>query len=111
MPSEARGYLLSPLAERDLEDIWRYTYRTWSREQADRYHAAILDAIEGLASGERIGRDARDIREGYWKYAVRRHVLFYRGGSGHLTVIRILHQQMDIPSQLGASDLSTPSDN
>ena len=31
----AKPYRLSPLAEADLEDIWLYTFRNWSMEQAD----------------------------------------------------------------------------
>jgi toxin ParE1/3/4 len=42
-------YRLSPQAERDLEEIWRYTSDNWSVEQADRYHNQIMAAIEGLA--------------------------------------------------------------
>ena len=33
-----RIYRLSPLAEQDLEDIWLYTLREWSADQADRYY-------------------------------------------------------------------------
>jgi plasmid stabilization system protein ParE len=33
----ASAYYLSPLAEADLEDIWLYTFQTWSSEQADHY--------------------------------------------------------------------------
>ena len=102
--SKAQGYLLSPLAERDLEGIWRYTFRTWSRVQADRYHGAIIEAVEDLAAGRKAGRDAGDIREGYRRHKVGRHVLFYRENDDHLSVIRILHQSMDIPAQLGADD-------
>ena len=107
MPISKRGYRLSPLAECDLEEIWLYTLRTWSRDQADRYHITMINAIEGLASGERIGRDASDIREAYLKYAVGRHVVFYRDGGDHLTIIRVLHQSMDIPVQLGAGEKRT----
>ncbi|WP_245410767.1 hypothetical protein [Rhizobium sp. JAB6] len=34
----------------------------WSVRQAESYHAEIVEAFEGLASGEKIGR-ATDIRE------------------------------------------------
>ena len=51
MPDESRQYQLSPLAEADLEDIWLYTLKHWSLEQADRYHHDLIDAIEALARG------------------------------------------------------------
>jgi toxin ParE1/3/4 len=102
MRAEARAYLLAPLAERDLEDIWLYTRDSWSPEQADDYHASIIGAIDALASGRR-GRDAGDIRAGYCKHAVGRHLIFYRERLDALLVIRILHQSMDIAAHIGSS--------
>jgi toxin ParE1/3/4 len=69
MPDESRQYRLSPLAEADLEDIWLYTFKHWSLEQADRYHHDLIDAIEALARGVKTGRRT-DVREGYFKYPV-----------------------------------------
>ena len=100
MKAERRLVRLAPLAEEDLEDIWTYTARTWSVDQADRYHADIIEAIEGLSRGERGGRDIGDIRPGYLKYSVGRHLLFYRLTETHLNIIRILHQRMDVEARL-----------
>jgi len=104
MRGKARAYLLAPLAERDLEDIWLYTYSNWSLEQANDYHASIIKAFEALASGRLAGRDASDIRDGYRKHAVGRHLLFYRERDDAILVIRILHQSMDIAARIGGSD-------
>jgi toxin ParE1/3/4 len=105
MQAEPRQYRLSPLAERDLEDIWTYTLHSWSREQADHYHGDIIAAIEDLARGDRNGRDASDIRPGYIKYAVGRHFLFYRFTADSLDVIRVLHQSMDLPARLRREEM------
>ncbi len=99
MPSKARPYLLSPLAEADLEDIWLYSVKTWSREQAETYHAGIVAAFEGLASGAKIGRRT-EFREGYFQYAVGSHLVFYRETESRLVVIRILHNRMDPAANL-----------
>lgn len=95
-----RSVRLAPLARHDLEEIWTYTARTWSADQADRYHAGIMEAIDGLAHGKRVGRDISDIRPGYLKYSVGRHLLFYRLSDTHLIVVRILHQRMDVDAHL-----------
>ncbi len=95
----AAEYRLAPQAEADLEDIWLYTLHNWSLEQADRYYHGLIAAIEGLASGDRIGRDAGDIRAGYWKYGEGSHFIFYRLTDGVLDVIRILHKQMDVETK------------
>ena len=99
MPGKRRVCLLSPRAEADLEEIWLYTYRNWSIEQADGYHAAIVDAFDGLATGGKTGRVV-DIRDGYFKYAVGSHLVFYRLTERELIVVRVLHQRMDVGRHL-----------
>jgi toxin ParE1/3/4 len=106
MAADHRSYRLSLRAEQDLEEIWAYTFCTWSREQADQYHADIIAAIEGLARGERNGRSVHDIRAGYLKYAVGLHFLFYRLTADHLDVVRILHQRMDVSAHLGNAEIT-----
>lgn len=101
MADKARRDRLSPQAENDLDDIWGYTVRTWSAEQAESYHADIIAAIEAFARGDRWGRDVGELRVGYHKYPVGRHFIFYRQDDDRLDVIRILHQQMDVDARLG----------
>jgi len=36
-------YKISQEANRDIENIWLYTYEIWSLEQADRYFNLIMD--------------------------------------------------------------------
>jgi len=99
MSGNVRSYKLSPLAEADLEEIWFYTFKTWSLEQADTYQVDIVAAFEGLAAGTKVGRPV-DIRDGYFKYAVGSHFVFYRQSDSSLDVIRILHQRMDTSAHL-----------
>jgi toxin ParE1/3/4 len=99
MVNKSGRYGLSPLAEADLETIWRYTVENWSVSQAETYHADILSAFEGLASGLKVGRHA-DIREGYFKYAVGSHIIYYRQQDTEIVIIRILHQRMDVSRRL-----------
>jgi len=103
MPKSKRRYRLSPLAEADLEEIWLYTFRQWSVEQAEEYHNAIIMGIEGLVSGSNVPQRT-DVREGYWKYKVGMHVLYFRCSDKYLDVIRILHGRMDVDAHLDAPD-------
>jgi toxin ParE1/3/4 len=98
MPVERR-IRLTPLAEADLEDIWLYTVKTWSVEQAESYHASIVTAFVGLAKGMKIGRSV-DARSGYLKYAVGSHLVFFRLSEKNVDIIRILHQRMDVSLHL-----------
>jgi len=86
---------LSPQTVADLEEIWLYTFGQWSLEQAAEYHRSIMTTIEGLASGSESGQHT-DVREGYRKYNIGLHVIFFRCSDAYLDVIRILHERMDV---------------
>ena len=99
MANDAGHYRLAPLAESDLEDIWDYTAENWSKEQAERYHRGIVAVMEELAAGAKSGRPI-DIREGYFKYPVGSHFVFFQQSDEGIAVIRILHQSMDTDRHL-----------
>lgn len=99
MPGRRRAYRLTPRAVADLEEIWLYTSKNWSLEQADSYHNAIVDALDGLVAGKKAGRPV-DIRDGYFKYLVGSHLVFYRLVDSDLVVVRVLHQRMDVGRHL-----------
>lgn len=94
-----KPYHLSPTAELDLRDIWLYTFRNWSQQQADRYHRDIIAAIVALALGTKQGRVA-DIRQGYLKFPSGTHVIYFRDRGDRLDIIRVLHARMDAPVHL-----------
>lgn len=93
--NEQGEYRLSPLAETDLENIWSYTVKTWSWEQAEKYHFGFLHVFDALAKNLVKGRNA-DIRNGYLKYAVGSHFIYYRQSASGVEIVRILHKRMDV---------------
>ena len=92
-------YVLSPMAEADLEDIWAYTAGTWSAEQADIYTNDVINAFEELAEGQKKGRPV-EVRKGYLKALVGRHAIYFQVRSDVIAIIRILHQSMDVERNL-----------
>ena len=95
------GYALSRTAQADLDGIWDYTEQTWSEEQAERYTAMIRDTCLALAAGRKTGKPADRFRTGYRVRTVGSHFIFYTTTQdGVIQVIRILHQRMDVASQL-----------
>ncbi|GHU38549.1 plasmid stabilization protein ParE [Betaproteobacteria bacterium] len=90
----AKPYRLSPLAEADLEEIWLYTLRNWSMEQADTYHRSLIAVVEGLVAGTKHGRSA-EVLPDYQKYLCGSHVVYFLDYADHLDVIRVLHQRQD----------------
>ncbi len=100
MPQNTRNIELFPLARADLEEIWLYTFNTWSLEQADSYHRKIVSAFEALADGTKKGRKVGHIRQGYFRFPVGSHFIFYRQTESGIEVVRVLHQRMDIEQHL-----------
>ena len=84
----------SPAAIADIDGIWDYTAETWGMTQADRYTDSIRDVCDELGAGKKQGR-AVAAREGYLKYAVGKHFVFFLRSDQGIAVIRVLHQQMD----------------
>jgi toxin ParE1/3/4 len=94
------AFRLSVKARADLIEIGRYTQRTWGREQRNRYLAGLDEAFHLLSRDSHRGRSCDDIRQGYWKYHVGRHVIFYRQSGVDIEIIRILHERMDMDTRL-----------
>lgn len=95
-------FKISNEAKVDLENIWLYTFETWSKEQADRYFNLIFEEIEYLIQNPTSGKDCNHVRKGYYRTKVKSHFIFYRINlkEDTIEIIRILHQQMDIENKL-----------
>jgi toxin ParE1/3/4 len=91
---------LSALAKQDLLSIGRYTKATWGLDQRNRYLAKLDEAFHQLVKTPQLGKACDDIRAGYRKYHVGRHLIFYRQSPEGLEIIRVLHERMDIESYL-----------
>jgi toxin ParE1/3/4 len=95
------AYVLSPRAQRDVEDIWDYTVEHWNVRQAETYIREIKFAIETVAAEPKSARACNDIRPGYWKYPAGSHVVFFRlTDNGTIDVVRILYSRMDFGRHL-----------
>ena len=89
------AYRLSPAAQRDLSTIWDYTEERWDARQAETYIGEIRAAIVRIGEEPERGRACDEIREGYRRYSIGSHLLFYIVRADGVDVIRILHQRMD----------------
>ncbi|MDX1721387.1 MAG: type II toxin-antitoxin system RelE/ParE family toxin [Salegentibacter mishustinae] len=96
-----KKYRISQQAIEDLENIWIYTLKKWSKEQADRYYNLIIEEIEFVADNFMIGKSAEQTRKNYRVTKVKSHLIFYRKTENNIIeIIRILHERMDIPGRL-----------
>ena len=92
-------YKLSHEAEKDLQNIWLYTFENWSNNH---YINLILDEIEFVSLQPNSGTDYSHLRKGYFRLKIKSHFVFYKINKkkNQIEVIRVLHQRMDIENQL-----------
>ncbi|MBO6536984.1 MAG: type II toxin-antitoxin system RelE/ParE family toxin [Balneolaceae bacterium] len=94
-------YRISAKANEDLNNIWIYTYRKWSKEQADRYYHLLHSEIESIADNYLQGKSIEHTRKYYRVTKIKSHLIFYRKIDDDIVeIVRILHERMDIKSHL-----------
>jgi toxin ParE1/3/4 len=95
-------YRLSRRAQRDLDEIYDYTVVQWSLPQAMRYtdnlEAALAELAQAPLAAE--SRPCDQIRKGYRRRHVGRHVVYYRPTPYGVAIVRVLHDRMDAPRHL-----------
>lgn len=94
MPTKSAKYKLTPRARQDIEAVWLYSLQEWGAEQTNRYIDDLATAFEFLADSPKAGTNCENIRAGYRKYPVIRHVVYYRETSYGIEVVRVLHDRM-----------------
>ncbi|WP_294132756.1 type II toxin-antitoxin system RelE/ParE family toxin [Sphingobium sp.] len=87
-------------AECDLAEISTYTETEWGAAQAKAYLVAIADAIDRIAAYSGTGSPIDDVRDGYRKFRVERHNVYYRHRGTGIEIVRILHQRADHTAKL-----------
>jgi toxin ParE1/3/4 len=87
-------YRLSPLAERDLDEIWSYVAEDASPATADRFIDAIVERFELLAEQPRMGRLRPEFGAAVRSFTVENHVIYYRHDRDVL-IARVLHGRRD----------------
>ncbi len=87
-------FRLSPKAKEDMEAVWFYTFSKWGEQQSERYIDDLTGAFILLVENPKAGKACDNVRAGYRKYPVIRHVIYYRETSYGIEIIRILHDRM-----------------
>ncbi|WP_339621335.1 type II toxin-antitoxin system RelE/ParE family toxin [uncultured Salinibacterium sp.] len=90
-----KRYRFTLAAQQDLSAIWDYTQERWDGTRAELYLSELRAAIERIAADPQRGRACDEIREGYRRYSIGSHLVFYIERPDSVDVIRILHQRMD----------------
>lgn len=89
------SFRLSPAAQGDLGSIWDYSVAQFGEHQTEIYLREIQAALERIAENPQRGRAIDEVRDGYRRYAIGSHLIFFVERDDGIDVIRILHQRMD----------------
>ena len=87
------------LAQSDIQQIWYYTAKNWSINQADNYINDIMNVCKKLASGDLRGKEI-ELKKKYFKYRVASHVVYFSDSETKIKIVRVLHGSMDIHRHL-----------
>jgi len=83
-------------ARADLRAIRGFTEREWGAARRDRYLAAIRERFELLQRRPEVVAIRRDLGSDYRVLSVGRHLIIYRYNGIEVTIVRVLHQRVDI---------------
>ena len=77
-----------------MEVVWLCSLKLWGTQQTERYIDDLTESFGFLAENPKAGAACENIRAGYRKYPVIRHVAYYRETGYGIEVIRVLHGSM-----------------
>ena len=93
-------YGLFAEAERDLESIWQYTLQKWGVEQAMQYIDELAACFQNLVEYSATLRLRTEFSPPVYIYKCNHHLIVYLCNGEYASVVRVLHEKMDIDNQL-----------
>ncbi len=98
-----KKFRVSVAADADLRAIAEYTLEQWGAERRDAYITKMFDAFARLADMPDIAAKLNHIREGYRRFPLQSHVIYFRSSSTHtIEIVRVLHKRMDAEAHLSS---------
>ena len=95
MTEELAEVRLTPRAEADLEDIWRYGAAEWSPEQADLYIDGLVAVFDLLRAMPGIARERPEFTPPVRLHPTGPHLVIYRIAAPHLEILRVVGGRQD----------------
>lgn len=86
---------IRPKADKDLENIYEYSYQEFGSARADQYIRGLDAAFCKLADKPSLGRDYSHVRPDLMAYRIVSHVVFFKPSVDGITILRVLHKSMD----------------
>ncbi len=84
-------YILSDIAQLDIEEIFDYAVAEFGIGRAIEYHLNFIYLFEQLVEFPEEGRKRTGIKKGLRSIVKESHVIFYRVLENHIRIVRVLH--------------------
>jgi toxin ParE1/3/4 len=84
-------YKVSPIAQRDLVDIYIRGFREWGESKAEEYQLKLISSFRLLAENPDMGHGV-SIRPQLQRHELRPYVIFYRKFSYGVRIARVLYK-------------------
>lgn len=91
---------ITPEAENDLVDIWVCTFKEWGADQADDHLDQLERGRNQLIEHPELGVDCSHVIPGYRRLQQEHHLFFYKLENSKLLIVRVFHEDMDVPRRL-----------
>ncbi|NJO32019.1 MAG: type II toxin-antitoxin system RelE/ParE family toxin [Sphingomonadales bacterium] len=94
-----QSYDLTLAAEADLREIWRYSYKKWGLEQAEKYFDQIEACCDAVGDRRARSKPLDGLQEGVHLHRCEHHFIAWLIGPRPI-IIAILHERMDFMRRL-----------
>ena len=94
------SFRLLPEAENDLESIWRYTAKNWGIEQAHSYLDGLVAIFKLLSENPLMCRERNKFTPPVHIHHHASHLIVFILSVTGIDIVRILHETMDVDTQL-----------
>lgn len=90
-------YRLSRRATADVDKIADYSIDRFGIKQARRYRDGLETCFQTLAQNPELGRSAEQLAPSLRRFEHQSHIVFYIPEDFGVLIVRILHENMDVP--------------
>lgn len=90
----------TPEARDDLKLINAYTIEHWGKSQALEYIDGLETQTQNLANNPALGINRDYLIDGLFSFPYVSHVLYYIATDENISIIRVLHKNMDADQHL-----------
>ena len=95
------NYELSPTAEKDMQQVTRYTLNKWGSESLEKYITGLKATFDAIGNGDALKREFSKRFPTVLVTKYRYHFVFYiRDGLEIAVIIGVIHERRDVVNRL-----------